>query len=598
MTFIKTILFLFILLFFASCASNNVYIKNEQNKNSFIEKANNGDLEAMISLNQYYNFPHTKEGLFYYNKWFKNISKKNKENNILKLASIYGKYQDMFPNGEEKVTTLFSYINNKKNYKAKFELIKYYLSKPYSRNKHKINKIHGKIISHLNEEELNDLLSIYFKNRIRKLQKETTVFIMIQRYRISNKNCLAILEANPFSRNNHINEYLKKDILKSKNIDDIMTLAIMDRKAYKIKKAINNFKYILELDKNNGKAQFELGKIYEKGSQRYNIKKDIEKSLKYYELASSNSYIDATTLLFNIYSKKVEDKNKYFRIKKELEKSDQGLLTLASYYQSKYQTEKSIRILEKLANKGNIKALVKLALKKNKSVRYNPEEEYHSKDWLVYIKNSKDSKIINYLYTEMYRYRYKYKFRSELSKYEESRLQSKDILVLRNILEKTKSIKHRIAALNTLVEYKDVKAIKALSKIYKRTNITKGMALINVLVDLGDKKTIYDLAKHLNRSNIQKDKIKSLEYFIRLAKQGHVSSLKYLSNYYTKLKNNSEKDFKQALYWSEILANKNELTYINRMIYLYKKANNNMRNKEKEDYWKKKKKIIINERNI
>ena len=531
MTLPKTLLFLFILLFFASCASNNVYLKSEKEKNTFIKKANNGDLEAMISLNQYYNFPHTKEGLFYYNKWFKNISKKNKENNILKLASIYGKYQDMFPNGEEKVTTLFSYINNKKDYKEKFELIKYYLSKPYSRNKYKINKIHEKIIRHLNEEELNVLLSIYFKNRIRKLQKETTVFIIIQRYRISNKNCLAILEANPFSRNNHINEYLKKDILKSKNIDDIMTLAIMDRKAYKIKKAINNFKYILELDKNNGKAQFELGKIYEKGSQRYNIKKDIEKSLKYYELASSNSYIDATTLLFNIYSKKVEDRNKYFRIKKELEKSDQGLLTLAFYYQSKYQIKKSIRILEKLANKGNIKALVRLALKRKKIVRYNPETNYHSKNWLVYIKNSKDSEIINYLYKEMYTYTYKYRFSSELLKYEESRLQSKDILVLRNIILKTRSQKYRLAALKTLVEYKDVKSIKALSKIYKRTSIIKSMALIHILVELGDKKTIYELAKYLNRSNIQKDKIKALEYFTRLAKQGHIGAIKHLSNY-------------------------------------------------------------------
>ena len=366
---------------------------------------------------------------------------------------------------------------------------------------------------------------------MRKLQKETTVFIMIQRYRISNKNCLAILEANNFSRNNHINEYLKKDILKSKNIDDIMTLAIMDRKAYKIKKAINNFKYILELDKNNGKAQFELGKIYEKGSQRYNIKKDIEKSLKYYELASSNSYIDATTLLFNIYSKKVEDRNKYFRIKKELEKSDQGLLTLAFYYQSKYQIKKSIRILEKLANKGNIKALVRLALKRKKIVRYNPETNYHSKNWLVYIKNSKDSEIINYLYKEMYTYTYKYRFSSELLKYEESRLQSKDILVLRNIILKTRSQKYRLAALKTLVEYKDVKSIKALSKIYKRTSIIKSMALIHILVELGDKKTIYELAKYLNRSNIQKDKIKALEYFKRLAKQGHIGAIKHLSNY-------------------------------------------------------------------
>ncbi|NQY22079.1 MAG: HEAT repeat domain-containing protein [Campylobacteraceae bacterium] len=131
----------------------------------------------------------------------------------------------------------------------------------------------------------------------------------------------------------------------------------------------------------------------------------------------------------------------------------------------------------------------------------------------------------------MYTYTYKYRFSSELLKYEESRLQSKDILVLRNIILKTRSQKYRLAALKTLVEYKDVKSIKALSKIYKRTSIIKSMALIHILVELGDKKTIYELAKYLNRSNIQKDKIKALEYFKRLAKQGHIGAIKHLSNY-------------------------------------------------------------------
>ncbi|NQY22357.1 MAG: hypothetical protein HRT40_13850 [Campylobacteraceae bacterium] len=116
MTLVKTLLFIFILLFFASCASNNVYIKNDQKKKVYIEKANNGDLEAMLFLNQYYSFPHTKEGLFYYNKWFKNIKKNNNKEHILKLAMIYAKYQDMFPNAKERVMTLFSYINTEKNY--------------------------------------------------------------------------------------------------------------------------------------------------------------------------------------------------------------------------------------------------------------------------------------------------------------------------------------------------------------------------------------------------------------------------------------------------------------------------------------------------
>ncbi|MCJ8325460.1 MAG: hypothetical protein MJK08_00020 [Campylobacterales bacterium] len=526
MTIIRTLLFLFILLFFASCASNNVYLKSEKEKNTFIKKANHGNLDAMILLNQHYDFPHTEEGLYYYNKWYNNISKNNKENNILKLAIIYGKYQNMFPNGKDKTLKLFSYIDKENNYKVQIELIKYYVNN-YMRPKRVA--IHNKIINALNEKELNDLLFIYVKKR-EFTRNEVANLLLKKDLNISSENILLVLELSAYSKDKHMVSSLEKRIIQSKNVKDILALAKINKKQYKTQKAIKNLNYVLELDKNNNIAQFELAKIYASGNSRDKVKRDVKKSIDLYKLASDNSNIHAKKELLSIYSKREENKTKYLAIKKELEQSDEGMLMLASYYEYHYKNEKEFNVLEKLAKKGNDKAILLLALNKTKFKDYQKD---NSNYWLNYIKNSKNEKNINDLYKSMNTYEYKRKFKKELIEYANTKLKSKDILVLRKLMYNSYSKENKMLILKKLAEYKDVKALASLTRYYKKkNNFDKAVKTATILAEMNDKKFLYLLAQ-VNRYTL-KNKEKAIFYYKKAAKFGHSRAIRDLTTNYVK----------------------------------------------------------------
>ena len=64
--------------------------------------------------------------------------------------------------------------------------------------------------------------------------------------------------------------------------------------------------------------------------------------------------------------------------------------------------------------------------------------------------------------------------------------------------------------------------------------------------------------------------------------------MKYLSKYYTQLRYESKKSLNKALYWTEILANKNNFFYIKRMIFLCETIKEGTENKKKIEYWKNK----------
>ncbi|NQY22356.1 MAG: hypothetical protein HRT40_13845 [Campylobacteraceae bacterium] len=273
-------------------------------------------------------------------------------------------------------------------------------------------------------------------------------------------------------------------------------------------------------------------------------------------------------------------------MKNNLEKSNEGLFVLASFYMKIAKYGKSYRILEKLAAEDNRKAILILALQKKSARRYMPENYTDYKKYFDYIINSKNEKNISDLYEKIYSYSYQYKYKKELLEYEKLNLNSKDILVLRNIVTKTKSYKHKMLALNKLVEYKDVKAIKALLRSYNRTNKEKALALMQILIALEDKITMFNLATYYKRTSNQELKTKSLNYFTKLANDNHLKSIEYLSKYYSKSRDKSKENYKKALYWSEVLAKKNDKYYIKRMVFLYKNAKDEMKNEEKEKYWK------------
>ena len=86
-------LVLFTMIFFAGCSFNNLSKNEVESKSQLIEKANDGDIKAMLDLNEYYSFPQTQEGLYYFNKWYSSIDKKDNKEDIYNIGKVYFEYK-------------------------------------------------------------------------------------------------------------------------------------------------------------------------------------------------------------------------------------------------------------------------------------------------------------------------------------------------------------------------------------------------------------------------------------------------------------------------------------------------------------------------
>lgn len=65
-----------VLFIMSGCTNLSTPDYNKSSKEQLINSANAGDIKAMVALNKNYNFPETKEGLKYYNKWINLIDNK------------------------------------------------------------------------------------------------------------------------------------------------------------------------------------------------------------------------------------------------------------------------------------------------------------------------------------------------------------------------------------------------------------------------------------------------------------------------------------------------------------------------------------------
>ncbi|MGB9801960.1 MAG: hypothetical protein ACPLSX_03255, partial [Arcobacter sp.] len=145
---------LFIALFFVACSNINPENRNIESKEILIQKANNNNIDAMLDLVKYYKFPETKEGLYYFNKWYPLIEKSKDTQGQTNIAKTYYKYADMFINGKEKATNLLTKTSDLGDINASVLLIEIYLKGYESKD---ANKLLNKIIDKLSKEQLSDL---------------------------------------------------------------------------------------------------------------------------------------------------------------------------------------------------------------------------------------------------------------------------------------------------------------------------------------------------------------------------------------------------------------------------------------------------------
>ena len=118
----KNIIFLCLTaLFFVSCSS--LEPQKIESKDLLIKKANQGDIKAMVSLEKNYNFVNSKEGLFYYEKWYKLIDNKSDKNDVYSLYKIFEEYKYNIANGKIKSKKLLELSKNSKNFEGVYNQI-------------------------------------------------------------------------------------------------------------------------------------------------------------------------------------------------------------------------------------------------------------------------------------------------------------------------------------------------------------------------------------------------------------------------------------------------------------------------------------------
>lgn len=136
-----------------------------------------------------------------------------------------------------------------------------------------------------------------------------------------------------------------KDVIASKNIENMLKTAKVLKSKYKYLDAIKVYNEILKLDDTKAEIYADLSEIYSRGSYRESLSRDKEKSLEYLQKAFNLNDTNAAKDLLNHYSTKPEYIDDYEKLVTKLKKSDEGKFILAKFYQIKRKKIKQIHYL-------------------------------------------------------------------------------------------------------------------------------------------------------------------------------------------------------------------------------------------------------------
>lgn len=531
----------FLLLFFTACSTVNLSKGTIEQKDILIKKADNGNIQAMIKLSEHYKFPLTKEGLYYFNKWYKNIDKNDNKQDINNIAAIYYKYKDMFINGESRSLKLYELSSSLGNLDANITQINFLIS---SYDKEKIQKIENKILSLLNEEQLNQLYKAYENNYYSK-NRATVINRMNEKgYKVPFHNTLEEIKKTirDKSKNDLLNARINK-VIEEKNSKNIYGLAHYLQTVYKQEdKALYTYKELLKIDPNNDKVYANIAAIYSKKSYTKNSKSSKELALKYYEKASLLGNKKASKRLLVLYSEESKNLDKFFALKKELIKTEKGQMALAEHYYTRKSYIQSNQIFEKLALNGNKEAILSLALTMGDTYTFNPDIYKTSKKWQEVIENINDITIEEKYINELLKYKYRKGYKEALSNYIQKNSKRINILTLRKLAKYNKYADQKKALYyyNIAKDAGDKKSIKELASFYLYSStykdFNKAVETYNILVEKGDIVTTNELASlYLNPPSYFKKHTnikKGLEQYEYLAKKGNVSAIKELIEAY------------------------------------------------------------------
>ncbi len=531
---------LLVFLFLTGCATNNLPNGSKYSKETLINKANNGDVNAMLELSKYYDFPQTIEGLKYFDKWYKNIDKNKDPKELALIGDIYYDYSDMFLDGETKALTLLNEASKKGSLDAKVSLIKHHI------RYHKIyeaQKIESEIIEKLSVEQLQKLYTIYM-NKYKRDQAEKVASYLAERGAdLPYKLQLQDIKSTMYKTNTKekVEKFIEKTIA-SKDSEKILQLAELFKKKYRYQEALTLYNEYIKLDEKNADVYYSLSIIYDKGHYRQKLNKDKEKSQEYLQKAASLNHIEASVKLLENYGRSIDTLDKYLELKNRLISSNEGTLVLANYYNKKRYKEKARELFEKLAEEENHEAILELALKTPSRYYFYPEEYISAKKWQEFILSSTNTKLKDAFIKEVIEnYTYKKAFPEVIKKLEQDILESDNILTLRKYAYKNRysNIDLAIKMYEKASNAGDIKSSLELVSLYTNKKVNKydkAVEVLQTLIDKGDKKAAYKLA-HLYlyppySLNKKPEDKKALAIYEDLAKKNDLKAIQELVTYH------------------------------------------------------------------
>jgi uncharacterized protein len=505
----KRFLSFFIILIFASFSILNAK-DIKYSKNSLIKKADKGDIKAMISLYDYYQFPETKEGFDYYKKWYNTIDEKDSPKDILAFAKVFIDYKEMFINGDDKLLHLLNLSLKSNNEDELFSLLKFlYLVKNNTKyiyikiDKTLYDKVENKLLK-LATTKILDELNLYYEKinefnkawNIRKLMKE-------RGYKESFPAKLEKLEKLYTSHKEKRKdiENILNDIIKTKDIKKILKAAktITKRKYYVYKNAVTLLNSALKYDSKNPQIYLKLSSIYNYTDSTKSIKKDAKKSFEYLKKAAFLNSYEASSSIFRSYASEwknywihltADEKKEYFILKKKLLKTSEGKRALADIFYKSKKKDTSNKLLDELANKGDEKAILTLALRTSYQSEFNPEEEKLAQKWRKYIVKSHNT----FLKNELKKYANPSKeyspFKNIAKELYEKELKEQNIITLTKYYYWFKDIAPNIVLpyLKEASSYGSNYSNHELAKYYLKKKPEKAIEIYKNLANQGDKK--------------------------------------------------------------------------------------------------------------
>ncbi|AXX93589.1 hypothetical protein CPU12_11145 [Malaciobacter molluscorum LMG 25693] len=561
-----------VLFIMSGCTNLSTPDYNKSSKEQLINSANAGDIKAMVALNKNYNFPETKEGLKYYNKWINLIDNKKNSKDIISFAKVFKNYKDMFINGNLKYEKLLNLAKDDKD--TLFLLLNHYI------NAHKYEKevdTKDAILKNATKEDLQKLYDIYTKS-IYKARgghyeykaKEIRDLMVKKGFINENKSSFFYLDKIYESNNKTEIDNILNKIYNSNSFEDIYQSAKL-LKSEKDKRSIKFYEKAITLTddkKIKSEIYYDLYFIYTY-NKAYNINKDEQKQMDVLKKSFSLGSDKAKYSLTIKYRNNKKYKDEYEQLKEDYFKTIEGKKEFANILYKGYARKEAYKIWEELASTNHDEdSIIALAFKQNAfaAMFLKSKSDDVSKKWQHYIIEHPNKSLIEKAKKKFFDNSSSKKFEPNfLETILKKDLKEQNIITLRNLYDyyRFSNGLNAFKYLQSAVNAGDVKSKIQLSQLYfkRKSSVNKGLDILKELSKEGDISATTRLADFYFYPSY---KFKSManpklgiEYFEKAVSLGDTNSLKALYNIYS-CTTCKEKltDFKKAKYYAEELTKK------------------------------------------